>query len=652
MMTLERLLPIHLSLALGLAACGGDMTPLEPAELVDEEAPFSSDLATLLDFQFDGELIAPSNYNPERYVEDQLLYSIGQLNGNRSVGRLDALSLTNVTATREGTGYRVRYRAHLPVAWGSKTNLPTTYTLIMPRMMDATSLTAFSTKYVPGCAEPGSHDVDSGSFWYYYRPSQSGCALGEADVVRFRATITTSTENTNGKYPEYHKIWEDQALVVVAIFGKYEDGATTAADAGVNAFNTFVAAIRRDIAGTVTVTPANLPAAPGVGYPDVTVDIVRADGRRVRVHALLVDNVVDAGPGFDARYGQLSTEADLIAYNGHAGLGQNVRALTRKGTFRAGKYQIVFMNGCDTFAYVDGSLAEARARLNPDDPTGTRYLDMITNARPSYFVSNTAADMALINGLLSYAQPRTYQTMFRSIDSAQVVVVTGEEDNVFVPGYNPNPNPNPTAWTLDERGSVTAGEARRYTSPTVPAGTYVVTMRHDIAAPGGDADLYVRANTAPTESAYDCRPYSNGSNEECRVTLTAPGVIHVLIRGYSSRGNAYLLTARADGVTPPPPPPTWAGFDEQGTVARNQEVRLATPSLPAGRYVFTMAGNNDADLYVRAGSAPTESAYDCRPYQGHSNEVCTVTLTSNAVIHVMVRGYAATTSYTLTARRE
>jgi hypothetical protein len=647
MKCLERI-PTTCLLAAALlgAACGPEAAP-EPAA-VQTEAPFSSDLATLLDFEFDGELLAPSSYNAERYVEDQLLYTIGQLNGSRSVGRLDALELSGVTTTREGSGYRVRYHARLPVAWGAKTNLPTSYTLILPRSMDSAALEAFTTRYVTGCAEAGAHDVTAGSFWYYYRPSQTGCTLAATDVVRASASISVSVENTNGKYPEYHRVWEDGALVVVAIFGKYEDGTTTDDDAGIRAFNTFVAAVRRDITGTVTVTPAELPSAPGVAFPDVTVEILRADGRRVRVHALLVDNVVSAGAAFDRRYGALSTEADLIAYNGHAGLGQNVRALARKGTFRAGKYQIVFMNGCDTFAYVDGALAETRARLNPDDPTGTRYLDMITNARPSYFVSNTAADMALINGLLAYADPRTYQQMFRNIDRAQVVVVTGEEDNVYVPGYIPGGG---GAWAgLDARASLAAGESRRWSTPELAAGTYVVTMRHDPASPGGDADLYVRRGSEPTESAYDCRPYASGSDEECRVTLASAAAIHVLVRGYAARANAFVLAIRPDTATPPPPPPppaTWAGFSEQGTVTKDQEVRLATPTLAAGTYRFVMSGTGDADLYVRRGSAPTTASYDCRPYQANSNETCSVTLTAPGTIHVLVRGYAATSAYTL-----
>lgn len=40
------------------------------------------------------------------------------------------------------------------------------------------------------------------------------------------------------------------------------------------------------------------------------------------------------------------------------------------------------MNASDSFAYVDRSLAERRAVLNPDDPGGTKYMDMVTNAMP------------------------------------------------------------------------------------------------------------------------------------------------------------------------------------------------------------------------------------------------------------------------------
>ncbi len=125
--------------------------------------------------------------------------------------------------------------------------------------------------------------------------------------------------------------------------------------------------------------------------PDIQIDVTLAGGRKMTVNALLVDNISSAPASFYTRYEGLSTEADLIFYNGHAGLGQNVRALAKRGEFRAEKYQIFFMNGCDTFAYVDGSLAKTRAVLNPDDPTGTKYMDMVTNAMPASSRADSAA---------------------------------------------------------------------------------------------------------------------------------------------------------------------------------------------------------------------------------------------------------------------
>ena len=44
--------------------------------------------------------------------------------------------------------------------------------------------------------------------------------------------------STSGKYPEYDKVWQDKAFKVVAVFGKYDDGATSG-DAGISAYNRF-----------------------------------------------------------------------------------------------------------------------------------------------------------------------------------------------------------------------------------------------------------------------------------------------------------------------------------------------------------------------------------------------------------------------------
>lgn len=41
-----------------------------------------------LDFEFDASFLTDSSFNPNRKIEDHLLYTIGHLYGDRAVGRL------------------------------------------------------------------------------------------------------------------------------------------------------------------------------------------------------------------------------------------------------------------------------------------------------------------------------------------------------------------------------------------------------------------------------------------------------------------------------------------------------------------------------------------------------------------------------------
>ncbi|KZN51959.1 S8 family peptidase [Pseudoalteromonas luteoviolacea] len=79
-----------------------------------------------------------------------------------------------------------------------------------------------------------------------------------------------------------------------------------------------------------------------------------------------------------------------------------------------------------------------------------------------------------------------------------------------------------------------------------------------------------------------------------------------------------------------------------------------TFETPAGasKVTFTMSGGTgDADLYVRAGAKPTTTTYDCRPYEGGNNEVCTID-NASGTYHVMMRGYSAYSGVSLVANAE
>ena len=513
-----------LAAAVALAGCGAASTAPE-----EYDQPFTSDVATLLDFDFDGELTAAAGSNPRGHIRAQLLYTVGSLNGDHGVARLERLQLSGVTTTYVGGGlYRTRYHARLPVAWGSKSNLPTAYTFTLPRRSDAPS--TFTARYGRTCNDGEPAAVTDNNFWYHWRPSAAGCAPADDDVVRLPAAVRVSHENSVARYPEYQRIWEDGRLEVLAVFGKYEAGATSGDDPGIAAFDAFIAAVRAEFPSAAA-TPADLPVDPGVRAPDVTFELTRDDGRQIAIVALLIDSVGSVGAAFERRYGDLTPGADVILYNGHAGLGANVRLLQHKGHFFPGKYQIIFLDGCDTFAYVDDTLPRIRAALNPDDPTGTKYLDLVTNAMPAYFVSMPGSTMALIRALAAPTQPKSWGAIFRDVDPSQVAVVTGEEDNEFTPSYDPGP-----LWNgFDADGVVGYKQTRSWTTELLQPGTYVFASTPEPSNSRGDADLRVRVGAPPTiTSTYKCRSYVANSDERCTVKLTAPARVYLAVTGDSS----------------------------------------------------------------------------------------------------------------------
>jgi len=106
-------------------------------------------------------------------------------------------------------------------------------------------------------------------------------------------------------------------------------------------------------------------------------------------------------------------------------------------------------------------------------------------------------------------------------------------------------NPNPGTGTVLQNNvavsslSAASGAALNYTV-TVPSGA--TQLRVAISGGSGDADLYVRQGSAPTDTVYTCRPYLSGNNETCTINSPAAGTWHVRIKAYSTFSG---LTVRA-----------------------------------------------------------------------------------------------------------
>lgn len=66
-----------------------------------------------------------------------------------------------------------------------------------------------------------------------------------------------------------------------------------------------------------------------------------------------------------------------------------------------------------------------------------------------------------------------------------------------------------------------------------------------------------------------------------------------------------------------------------------------------GSFKAATTGTGDTDLYVRKTSLPTTSSYTCKSDGATSTENCTVTMTADGDVYVLLKGYTAST-YTLT----
>ncbi|MEZ4234231.1 MAG: M57 family metalloprotease [Polyangiaceae bacterium] len=233
------------------------------------------------------------------------------------------------------------------------------------------------------------------------------------------------------------------------------------------------------------------------------------------------------------------------------------------------------------------------------------------------------------------------------------------------PGTGPSTPPSGDQQTDSQSGSLTQGASDVF-------GPYDVTpgSRFDASIAGtGDADLYVRFGAQPSTSAYDCRPYLNGSSENC--SLDVPGgasQAYVMVRGY--RASTYELSVSWTSPTSSGGGSGGSGGSSgggsggsggssgggstptvgqvNGSVGQGQsQAYQLLPVAEGSRFLVELTGSGDADLYVRWDASPTLTQYACRPYLDGSAEMCDLTVPPGvSQAGILVYGYASA-SYSL-----
>ncbi|WP_447737313.1 pre-peptidase C-terminal domain-containing protein [Rhodanobacter soli] len=243
----------------------------------------------------------------------------------------------------------------------------------------------------------------------------------------------------------------------------------------------------------------------------------------------------------------------------------------------------------------------------------------------------------------TYAAAGTYSVSLTVTDNSGATNTKTQSVAVSSSGGGGNVLQNGVALT----GQSGATGAQLFYTVVIPAGASNLVISESGGT--GDADLYTKFGSAPTLSSYDCRPYITGNNESCTVASPQAGTYYVMLNGYTAFSGVNVKA-------------TWStgsgggnvlqnGVPVSGLSATKGNALYYTMVVPAGASNLKLAiagGSGDADLYVKLGSTPTTSSYDCRPYVTGNTESCTTASPTAGTYYVMVRAYSSYSGVTLT----
>ncbi len=158
----------------------------------------------------------------------------------------------------------------------------------------------------------------------------------------------------------------------------------------------------------------------------------------------------------------------------------------------------------------------------------------------------------------------------------------------------------------------------------------------------GVAALYLAANPSATPSQVTTALINASTPNK----VTSPGT------GSANR----LLYAFFDGTPPPPPPPPPGGTLTNGvavtglgaSTGASLNYTMAVPAGASGLKFVTSGGTGDMDMYVKFGSAPTDTVYDCRPYANGNAETCNIATAQTGTYYVRLKAYSTFSGVSLT----
>jgi hypothetical protein len=175
----------------------------------------------------------------------------------------------------------------------------------------------------------------------------------------------------------------------------------------------------------------------------------------------------------------------------------------------------------------------------------------------------------------------------------------------------------------------------------VPPGT--PSLVFTTAGGTGNVNLYVRYGSPPPSGGYDCYSSSSTNNERCSFTWPIAGTWYVTTSAISSFSGVTLTGAY--------PPPLAPGVAEPGQSSQSTDMVYAVQTFTGttNLTVTTSGGSGNPDLYVKFGSVPSTSSYNCRSTSSGTSETCSLGNPSVGLWYVLVHPTSSFSNVTVQA---
>jgi hypothetical protein len=238
--------------------------------------------------------------------------------------------------------------------------------------------------------------------------------------------------------------------------------------------------------------------------------------------------------------------------------------------------------------------------------------------------ATSTTDNAVANGLTYY-----YQV---------VAQPSGNEACASAPSTCQSVTPAPVACTPPAAptglSATAASQTQVNLSWTASSGATSYTVSRATVSGGPYTSIGTSATTSFSDTTASCN--------------TAYFYVVSASNGTCSSGNSSQATATTNACTgnvlTKAVPVTGIG----GATGSQQFWTMSVPAGSTNLTFNTSGGTGDADLYVRFGSAPTTTTFDCKSESATTTESCTIAAPSAGTWHVLIYGYSTFSGMSLT----